>query len=425
MKLNEQQQAMLDGKLGLSCKKAMEVLVQMGEAANAEEMIPVSFVHMMPPDIMFFPYGRTGRWAKDMTDELLADVKSFRVPVTLDPMFCNIAVADTLQFPPETKEEIEQIQMSAMKRYEALGATPNYSALAFYTRDGRLGDHACVADSTPIIFYNSIYGTRTERDDGIKALAAAITGYVPKTGVHITENRRAEVVIRVSEELDFTKFCDSDWDVFGLAVSRKCKEKRPVFANLPKMEFTELKHMLAVMAVMAGLPLVHIVGQTPEAPTLEAALQGKEPLAEYVIGVTDMDKARAVYNTTDSDALDFVLMGCPHLTMKEIKEVADELRGKKLAAGVKLVAVTTKELYNQANDMGYVQDIIDAGGEITYQMCIAFAGTQVSGAVLTNSGKGAYWYTGFGAKEKNRTVRLASTRLCARSAVIGKVVEKL
>lgn len=425
MKLNATQQAMLEGKHGKSCKKAIELLIQMGEASNAEELIPVTFVHMMPPDIMFFPYGRTGRWAKDMTAELLEDVTAFRVPVTLDPQFCNLSVAETLQYTAEEIEEIRNIQLSAMERYEALGATPNYTALAFYYRPGKLGDHACIADSTPIIYYNTIYGTRTERDDGIKALAAAITGYTPNSGVHLTENRYAEVVVKIDANLDVSRFEDADWDLFALAVAKLTKERRPAIVGMPEIDLTDMKHFLAVLAVMAGLPLVHIVGVTPEAPTLEAATQGRVPEDEFVIGKNEIEAARKIANTTSNTKIDYVMMGCPHLTMKEIKIVADEMHGKKVAEGVKVVAVTTKELYEQAKDMGFVDDIINAGGQITYQMCIAFAGTQVrDAAVLTNSAKAGYWYSGFGAEEKNRTVRLASTRNCARAAIAGKVVDQ-
>lgn len=424
MKLNAIQQAMLEGKHGKSCKRAIELLIQMGEASNAEELIPVTFVHLLPPDIMFFPYGRTGRWAKDMTYELLEDVTAFRVPVTLDPQFCNLYVAETLQFSTEEIEEIRDTQLNAMKRYEALGGTPNYSALAFYHRPGKLGDHASIADSTPIIYYNTIYGTRTERDDGIKALAAAITGFVPNSGVHLTENRYAEVIVRIDDDLDISKFEDADWDLFALAVAKLTREKRPAIVGMPKLDMTDMKHFLAVLAVMAGIPLVHIVGVTPEAPTLEAATQGHTPEAEFIISKNEIEAAKKVANTTIDTKINYVMMGCPHLTMKEIKIVADEMRGKKVSEGVRLVAVTTKELYEQAEDMGYVSDIVNAGGQVTYQMCIAFAGTQVrNAAVLTNSAKAGFWYSGFGAKEKQRTVRLASTRICAKSAIAGKVVE--
>lgn len=424
MKLNATQQEMLEGKHGKSCKRAIELLIQMGEASNAEELIPVSFVHMMPPDIMFFPYGRPGKWAKDMTAELLEDVKAFRVPVTLDPQFCSLSVAETLQFQPEEIEEIRTIQLDAMKRYEALGATPSYSALCFYYRPGKLGDHACIADSMPILYYNTVYGLRTERDDGVKALAAAITGYTPNSGVHLTENRYAEVVIRLGDDLDFSTFEDADWDLFALAVSKLSKEKRPAIVGLPKLGLTEMKHFLSVLAVMAGLSLVHLVGQTPEAPTLEAALMGHEPEAVYTLGRAEIEAAKKIANTTDDDKVDYVLMGCPHLTMKELKILADTWRGKKLAPGVKVVAVTTKELYEQARDIGYVDDIEGAGAQLTYQMCIAFAGTQIqNAAVLTNSGKASYWYSSFGATEKHRTVRHASTRVCAESALTGKVAE--
>jgi predicted aconitase len=419
--LNDTQQAMLDGKYGRSCKKAMEVLVQMGEASGAETMISVSFVHLMAPDIMFYPYGRQGRWAHDMTDALLEDVTSFRVPTTIDPQFCNLAVAETLQFPKEIINEIAEIQGNAMKRYEKLGVTPNYSALAFYVRPGKFGEHASVADSTPILWYNTVYGTRCERDDGVKALSAAITGYVPLSGVHISGNRYAEVVIKVGDDLDPGTFEDSDWDIFALAASQMCKEKRPVFVGIPKdIGLTELKHLIAVMAVKAGLSILHIVGVTPEAATLEDALQGRDPETVFVLGKKEFEAARAIADTTDKQEIDFVLLGCPHLTMKEIKTVADVLRGKKLHQGVNLVAVTTKDQFEQAKDMGYVDDITQSGAKITWQMCIAFAGTQVKGAIATNSAKAGFFFAGFGA-EGIRTVRLGNTRACALAALTGKL----
>ncbi|MDX9871611.1 MAG: aconitase X [Clostridia bacterium] len=420
MRLNQEQQEMLAGKFGRGCQKAMEINIQLAEAQGAEELVRISYAHLMPPDVMFFPYGRQGHWANDMTGELTKDVEHLRVPATIEPKFCQLAVAKTLQFPDDVSKEIGQIQGAATDFYERIGVIPTYSALPFYVRPGRFGEHVSIAESIAILWYNTMFGSRCERDDGVTSLAAAITGYCPLAGAHLQENRYGEVVIRLGKDLDFAKFEDADWDAFSLASSRLCKEKRPVFVGVPKnIGVTELKHLLAVIAVESGLAIMHIEGVTPEAPTLEKAMGGAKPLAEYTVGKKELLEAYQLANTATGNDVDFVLMGCPHLTMKEIRDLAEVLEGKKIHNNVKLVAVTTKLLYEQAKDMGYADAIQKSGAEFTCDMCIAFAGTQVKGTIATNSIKADFFYAGFSAEGK-RQVRFGSTKDCARSALTGK-----
>lgn len=422
MKLNKEQQDMLNGSYGRGCQKAMEIIIQLAEAQGAEELVKISYAHLMPPDVMFFPYGRQGKWANDLTGEMLKDVDHLRVPTTIEPKFCNLAVADTLQFPKNVADEIGCIQGKATEFYERIGVIPTYSALPFYVRPGKFGEHVSIAESISILWYNTMFGSRCERDDGVTSLAAAITGYCPLAGAHLQENRYAEVVIRLGDDLDFATFEDADWDAFSLAASRLCKEKRPVFVGVPTdIGVTELKHLLSVIAVESGLTILHIVGVTPEAPTLEAALGGKEPVAEYTIHKADLMEAYRLANTATGDEVDFVFMGCPHLTLKEIRDVAEVLVGKKLHPGVRLLGVTTSMLYQQAKDLGYIDTIVRSGGEMTYDMCIGFAGTQVKGTIATNSIKADFFYAGFSAAgEGQRKVRFGSTKDCARAALTGK-----
>jgi predicted aconitase len=99
--------------------------------------------------------------------------------------------------------------------------------------------------------------------------------------------------------------------------------------------------------------------------------------------------------------------------------VAEVVDGKKINSNVKMVVVTTRMLYEQAKDMGYVDIITKSGAEITYDMCIAFAGTQVTGTIATNSIKADFFYAGFSAEGK-RKVRFGSTKDCARAALTGQ-----
>ena len=420
MKLNKEQEGMLAGNEGRGAQRAMEIIVGMGEAQGAEALVKISYAHLMPPDVMFMPFGKQGEWAHDLTGELTQDIKRLKVPTTIEPKFCDLSVAKDLQFPDDTIEEIRAIQGKATDFYESLGVIPTYTAMPYYYYRARKGQHVSVSESIATLWFNTMQGARCERDDGVKSLAAAITGYVPKEGVHLAENRIGEVIIRPGADIDFNDFTDADWDAYSLAASRKCQDKIPIFLDIPNaMTQTDLKHLHAVIAVESGLALMHIVGLTPEAPTLEAALAGGKPLAEFSIGKREIDEAYALANTATGPDVDFILMGCPHLTLRELRDLAEVLEGRQIHPNVTLIAVTTRLLLEQATDMGYVDAIRKAGGSVVPDMCIAFAGTQPKGTIATNSIKAVFFYAGF-TSDGSRMVRFGSTRDCAKSAITGK-----
>jgi len=420
MKLNKEQDEMLAGKQGRGARKAMEIIIGMAEANGAEELVEITYAHLMPPDVMFMPFGRQGRWAHELTGELTKDIKRLKVPTTIEPKFCNLSVAKALTYSDDTIEEIKTIQEKAADFYESLGVIPTYTALPFYYYRAKKGQHVSISESIATLWFNTMFGARCERDDGVKSLAAAITGYVPKEGIHLDENRVGEVIVRPGADIDFGSFSDADWDAYSLAASRKTKDKIPVFVDIPvNIAQTDLKHLLAVIAVESGLALMHIVGVTPEAPTLQEALRGTRAQAEYVISQKEIDESYALANTATGTDIDFILMGCPHLTMREIRDLAETLDGGKVHSNVTLVATTTHLLLEQARDLGYVDIIRKAGGALVSDMCIAFAGTGAKGTIATNSIKAVFFYTGF-TSDGTRKVRFGSTRDCARSAITGK-----
>ena len=420
MKLNKEQEDMLAGKEGVAVQKAMEIIVGMGEAQGAEELVKISYAHLMPPDVMFMPFGKQGEWAHDLTGEMTRGIKRLKVPTTIEPKFCDLSVAKKLRFADDTIEEIRTIQGKATDFYENLGVIPTYTAMPYYYYRARKGQHVSISESIATLWFNTMFGARCERDDGVKSLAAAITGYVPKEGVHLDENRIGEVVIQPGADIDFGNFTDADWDAYSLAASRKCKDKLPVFTHIPPhISQTDLKHLHAVIAVESGLALMHMVGITPEAPTLEAALGGRKPLAKFDIGQKEIYEAYALANTATGTDIDFILMGCPHLTIREFRDLAEVLDGNKINPNVTLVASTSRLLFEQATDMGYIDVIKKAGGSVATDMCIAFAGTQATGTIATNSIKAVFFYAGF-TSDGSRMVRFGSTIECAKSAISGK-----
>jgi len=421
MNLTKEQKDMLIGKEGRGPRMAMDFFCKMGEAQGASRMVEISRVHLMPPDLMFCPYGKQGIWNQELINELLKDVKRFKVPTTIEPKFLNFEVAKELGFPESTVKEIKEIQGSAIERYESMGTIPTYSALPFLIFPGRFGEHISVAESIAILWYNTIFGSRCERDDGFTSLCAAITGCVPEVGVHIPKNRHGEVVVKLKDDLNVERLAPADYDALGYAASVRVKEKRPVFVGLPShMRLTQLKHFLATIAVECGLDLMHIVGLTPEAPTLEAALGGKEPLKEITVGKKEVEQAYETACTADNLQVDYVLLGCPHLTFPELRDVAETLKGKKVDRNVKLIAVTTRFYREAAEEMGYEQIIKDAGGILTDSMCIAFAGSHLKNCTIaTESIKGAFFFSGFSPKSR-RKVWFGDIKDCVKSAITGQ-----
>ena len=191
MQLTRGQEEMLTGKEGHGVKKAMEILVGMGGAQGAEKMVDITYAHLMPPDLMFFPYGKQGKWAHEMTDELTRDLKRLKVPATVEPKFCDLCIAKDLEYPEEIIEEMHQIQGAATEFYERLGVFPTYTGMPFIYYQSILGEHVSISESIATLWINTMFGSRCERDDGVTSLAAAITGCVPFTGAHLDENRHA------------------------------------------------------------------------------------------------------------------------------------------------------------------------------------------------------------------------------------------
>lgn len=422
MNLNEEEKKILNGDFGPGAKKALEILIGMGNARGAERMVEISYAHLMPPDVMFFPYGNQGQWGQELMRDLIEGVTKLRVPATIEPKFVDLTIAKELEFSNGEIEEMNTIMGQAVEFYDKLGVIPTYSAMPFFVYPGKLNQHVSIAESISILWYNTMFGARCERDDGVISLSAAITGRVPLIGMHIKEERYAQIIVHLKDELDILHFTDADFDALSLAISRRTKEKIPVIANFPQeigRSYTKLKHLLATIAVESGLPLLHMVGITPEAPTLKSVLEPGKDVEEIFIGKKEINEAYEIACTAKDEHVDYILLGCPHVTMSEMQDIVEVLEGKKVHPNVKFVVSTTKLFRDTAEDIGWLDKLKKAGVIITDSMCIAFAGTRVTGSIATNSIKGGFFYSGFN-QSKASPVWFGSTRDCAMAALHGK-----
>src|SRR5215207_71919 len=174
-------------------------------------------------------------------------------------------------------------------RPQQLGCVPTFTCAPYQTMfRPRFGAQIAWAESNAIAFANSVIGARTNRYGDFVDLCCALTGRVPFYGLHVTENRRARILVEISavptEWLDATQTCVA----VGYLIGRLCGERIPAIVGLPEAPEDDLKALGAVAASAGAVGMFHAVGVTPEADTLDDAFQGSPPEETIELGPDDL-----------------------------------------------------------------------------------------------------------------------------------------
>lgn len=351
MKLTSEEQAMLDGKYGEGTRLAMKILAAVGEAYGAEKMVPVTRTHValsnQEADLWF-------------AEKLVKGGASCRVAPTVNPSF-NL---EQFKCFTSIEPEDEAIVKRTHEAYRKLGAILTYNCTPYLEHNvPRFGEITAFSESSATPYINSVYGARTNREAAQSALCSAVTGVTPLYGYLLNENRKGEILVHV--EADMTS--DFDYQMLGYCTPKFTGFKLPVFEGLKDPSREALMNLGAQLNTGGNVALYHIIGFTPEAPTLEAAFHGEKPQEEVTI--TNKDLRQMQEELTDGyGKIDFALFGCPHFTISQIKTVADIVQGKTLK--VPLYIMTSASTRNLANQMGLMDMIRDAGGEIVSDTCM-------------------------------------------------------
>jgi predicted aconitase len=425
LEFTKREEEMLEGKSGTGKQKSMELLVAVGKVFDAKNMIPVSSSHLVIPEIQLFPKGKEAKWGMEITRKLLDGVDQFSVPSTINPMVLDMEKADALNIPREFVHEMKPIFKQAIKFYEGKGVIPNYSCTPFFDFFYRKGEHLGGAESVQVLFNNSVNGARLNRETGPTALAVAVTGVTPNYGMHLDENRKGRILFELDENLDSRTFTDADFNALGYYAGYIAGERIPVFSGLHHtMSGTDLKYLCVPLAVSAGIPMIHIVGVTPEASTLKEAFGGFKPEETIRVGKKELQWTYERLNTATTDYLDYTAIGCPHCSLEELRHIAALLRGRKVHSKVILFVATSTIKYDLAKRMGLVKVIEDCGGVVVKGMC---PGASIFGrygkdlgvsTVATNSSKNAH-YIGAHSGGHVKT-QFGSLEMCIEAAIMGK-----
>ena len=396
MELTKQEQRMLRGDEGYAVRKSMEILLALGEIFGAKNLIKVGSVQ-----VAGVSYHNLGDAGLEFLNTLAADGK-VKVLTTLNPAGMDLENWQQLGMSPEFAEK-QNLVIDAFKR---MGILISCTCTPYLIGNLPLyGEHIAWSESSAVTFANSVLGAKTNREGGPSALAAAFVGKTPCYGLHLDENRAPDVHIRVNAEL--TKL--SDWGALGYAIGKKAENKIPYITGIKTVDLDELKSFCASVVTYGAKPLFYMKGVTPG-----AELQ-KQPPEMVVIERSDIKNAYDNINDEVSE-IELVCVGCPHCSIKEISEIADLLKGRKVAVGTEFWVATSRTAKQLADKRGYTATIEDAGGKFACDTCMAVA--PLKGrfkSLATTSAKGCFY-----SRQNNMKTKMGSVQECVNAAVTGK-----
>jgi predicted aconitase len=252
------------------------------------------------------------------------------------------------------------------------------------------GEHIAWAESSAVCFANSVIGARTNREGGPSALAAALTGVTPEYGYHLDKERQPALTVDVQARLerDRGSSATQEFGALGKLIGERLQALgvRPVpyIRGISHASLEELKAFCASLATYGGAALFHMVGITPEASQFSA------PDQACIITRTDLQAARAALNDDPGEAVDFVSLGCPHLSIREIARLAELLDGRKVTR--EFWITTARPVKQIADQMGYTAVIEASGAKFAVDTCCVVA--PIEGRfkhLATDSAKACYY----------------------------------
>jgi predicted aconitase len=396
MELTKQEQAMLDGKEGYAVRKSMEILVALGEIFGAKSLIDVGSVQ-----VAGVSYHNLGDAGLEFLNSLAADGK-VKVLTTLNPAGMDLENWRQLGISPDFADKQNQV----IDAFERMGILISCTCTPYLIGNLPLyGEHVAWSESSAVTFANSVLGARTNREGGPSALAAAFVGKTPCYGLHLDQNRVPDVYVQVKTPM--MKL--SDWGALGYAIGKKAENKIPYITGIRKADLDELKSFGASLVTYGAKPLFYMKGITP---ATEAQSQPKE-----TITIEEAD-IKAAYDHINDDVseIDFVCVGCPHCSIKEIQEIAGLIEGKKVKVGAELWVATSRTVKQLSDKRGYTSIIEKAGGKFACDTCMAVA--PLKGrfkALATTSAKGCFY-----SRQNLMKTKMGSMKECVEAAVSGK-----
>ena len=400
MKLTNEQQEILNGAQGETMAKVMKTLVMLGDAFGAEKMVPVSskYNHL----VTSFGLGLLSP-VYELMDQLLETGAVSKQPFSVDPRPIDPNVpANLLQ-----KLIFHKFMYNKQDFYEdqlnKLGLMDQdaFTCACYMDEVGNKpekGEILSWAESSAVVYANSVLGARCNRNSGIMDIMGSVLGYVPYYGLLTEEGRKATWVIKVETSKK------PEAQLLGSAIGMKVMEDVPYIEGLDQWLGTELddatctylKDFGAATASNGAVGLYHVDNLTPEAKE-----SGKDLIAEgaqvYVIDDAELQRVKDNYPVIWKDVNakpKLCFMGCPHMTLQQLKDWTDRVEaGLKEAGNTKVliptVFTTAPAVLKEFEKTEYAERLKKTGVIVSYICPLMYMNNPLCGKtpVITSSNK--------------------------------------
>jgi predicted aconitase len=382
----------------------MELLVKIGDLYGAGRLIPISRGHVLTSLINFHDAGI------QVIEGFSTAGGKYSVPTTIDPVSMSLEGTDF-----ELPEDLVTKQRRIMKAHQEMGVIPTWTCTPYlYENVPMFGEHIAWAESSAVIFANSVLGARTNRmSTGLDA-AAALVGRIPEFGLNLTPNRVPSVVVDVRID----GLTDFDFHTLGLLLGKLTRGKTPFIKGLPEHTTPDqLKNLGSGLAMTGGLALFHAENITPEVKNHFLKFDEKEIRTRHDILRSDLEKT-AEELTTSHEEVDLVALGCPLYSLDELRFVARKVQGRKISSKVPLWIYTSPYVKWMSGHLGYLGILQESGVKVLSGTCAVVSFLKLSGIrnVMLDSARASHLVP----SEHGIGVVYASAEECIETAIRGK-----
>jgi len=398
MELPQRLQSQLDGEEGETRQKAARLVVDLATTAGADGFVKAAHAHVSGVSVITGGHGLR-RFLSDLSGD---DSGVVAIPTTLNSAGCDKEKMQEMDIAwPDFLEQ----QFEIVVAYERLGIDATLSCTPYDRGVTNPEGIASWAESNAVCFSNTWTSLITNRESGLSALATALTGYAPRWGLHLEENRIPNIIV----DIDCQMVTLSDWSILGDWIGKQVKPEwdlpwgpMPLITGLPKDLSFARKKALTAAAANYGIPMLWAVGHSQDPPLArkeDGQWQAPDNGWQGQLTFSAEDLQQRYDDLAPTGQVDLVVIGCPQASLEEIRITASAVRSHAEFGGKipdrRLWVFTSGENYQLALADGSISILEEAGALILQDTCpeVTPYNRQHYNHLLTNSLKAEHYLT--------------------------------
>ncbi len=367
MYLTKEEERTYEGEYGWANQICMKILVRLGELFKATKLIPISSAH-----VSGVSYKLLGDAPTDFLEELANSGARVKVKATLNPQSL-----DQEYLCEKLPSGLCKKQSGVLEYFKKMGFAQSLTCTPYYLETPKRGSHLAWAESSAVVYTNSVIGAWTNREGGPSALAAAIIGKTPNHGIHKAENRQPKVLVKLERQLQN----EVEFGALGIYLGKFLEDKIPTIQGLQYASKDNLKQLGAALASTGMVNMFHLESAAVKAREIEKISMEAEDIKCTVESLSTASKSKP----------DLIFIGCPHCSLNEIKQIADLIGNRKVKKGMEFWVCTSHYIKEKAKK--YVEKIEKSGCHVVADTCAVVTWTDKLGikTIMTNSAKTAHY----------------------------------